>query len=492
MLSADLLSQLHLLPRPVRDVIGEAAAQGCSKHVTGHATYAWVLHRQSLLVWKAEDGAAATVRRLTLPRPPVGGTFVEVLPQRQSTALTVIVCTAAGWLHVWLDATFGGEPFNQQVVKGSDGDEPNLICALAATPADAGASPAFLAVIATADAALHLYHGSQNGIFPRQFYNPRGAASTQGGVFQAITIAVGTAKKVAVDYNLLVGIPHLRTSASTAPAMQLQLLQLDSNRWKLFVLTRSAESPDQAQSHALDCWLLGTLSGKQSSEQLLWSLDVHQAVLGRSRVSHHRVLGFTASAAPAQQQLPIAGQETPGSAPMRPSTEVIYVWSSSMLADSASAYQHTCSAFAVEDGPRQGPRLILTAVIPTAAAMPSPKLKQRWQLLAHGQLPSCLLLAPNGVLVEWLRTAGGLPNVLSGNETNVAIASSGHNSNWQILNREFGVLEFTAHGLPSSAPQHPIGEYSEAAGWCRGVQDASMALCSAAHLKLGRICCLVC
>lgn len=448
MIRADLLQQLHLLPRPVRDVVGDAAAQGCSATTAGHSTFAWVLHRQSLLVWKAEDGFAATVRRLTLPWAPVGGTFVEVVPQRQSSALTVIVCTGAGWLHVWLDATFGGDPFSQQVVKGTDGDDSNLICALTATAADAGASPAFLAVIATTDAALHLYHGSQNGIFPRQFYNPSSAASSQGGVFQAITAAVGTARKVAVDYQLLVGIPHLRTSASTAAALQLQLLQLDGSRWKLLVLS----------TDALDCWLLGTLSGKQSSEQLLWSLDVYSAVLGRSRVSSQKVLAFTASTAPAQQQLPAPSQDGSGSAPTRPSTEVIYVWSSSMLADTASTHQHTCSAFAVEGGPRQGPRLILSAVIPTAAAMPQPRLKHLWQLRAHRQEPSCLLLAPNGVLVEWLRTAEGLPKVLSGSDSNVAIASSGYSSNWQVLNNIFGVLDFQAQSKQPAAQQHPIGK----------------------------------
>jgi hypothetical protein len=449
MISAGLLQQLHLLPRAVRDVVGDAAVQGCSATTSGQATFAWVLHRQSLLVWKAEDGSAATVRRLTLPWEPVGGTYVEVVPQRQSSALTVIVCTGAGWLHVWFDATFGGDPFSQQVVKGADGDDSNLICALTATAANAGASPAFLAVIATTDAALHLYHGSQNGIFPRQFYNPSSAASSQGGVFQAITAAVGTARKAAVDYQLLVGIPHLRTSASTAAALQLQLLQLDSSRWKLLVLS----------ADALDCWLLGMLSGKQSSEQLLWSLDIHQAVLGRSRVSAQKVLAFTASTAPAQQQLPAPSQD--GSASMRPSTEIIYVWSSSMLADTASTYQHTCSAFAVEEGPRQGPRLILSSVIPTAAAMPEPRLKHRWQLRAHSQEPSCLLLAPNGVLVEWLRTSEGLPKVLSGSDSNIAIAGSGYSSNWQVLNRTYGVLEVTAQSKQQAAQQHPIGKHME-------------------------------
>lgn len=476
---ADLLQQLHLLPRAVRDVIGDATAQGCSKPTSGHATHAWVLHRQSLLVWKAEDGAAAAVRRLTLPwTAAMGGTFVEVVPQHQSSALTVIVCTAAGWLHVWLDATFGGEPFSQQVVKGADGDAPNLICALAATAAGAGASPAFLAVVATADAALHLYHGSQNGIFPRLFYNPRSAAASQGGMLQAITAAVGTAKKVAVDLNLLEGIPHLRTSASTAAASQLQLLQLDSSRWKLFVLTKSA--PGEAPSDAIDCWLLGTLSGKQSSEQLLWSLDVTQAVQGRSRVSDQKILAFTASTAPAQQQLTAPASQDSSSAPTRPSTEVIYVWSSSMLADTATTYQHTCSAFAVEGGPRQGPRLILSTVIPTAAAMPLPKLNHRWQLLAHGQQPSCLLLAPNGVLVEWLRTVEGLPKVLSSNDSNVAMARSGHNSNWQVLNKVFGVLEFSAQGC-EAAPQHPIGARPLRTGWVQSVLLPGRDVCPASQ-----------
>jgi hypothetical protein len=210
----------------------------------------------------------------------------------------------------------------------------------------------------------------------------------------------------------------------------------------------------------LDCWLLGTLSGKQSSEQLLWSLDIHTAVLGRSRVSAQKVLAFTASTAPAQQQLPAPSQDGSG-ASVRPSTEVIYVWSSSMLADTASAYQHTCSAFAVEDGPRQGPRLILSSVIPTAAAMPEPRLRDRWQMRAHSQEPSCLLLAPNGVLLEWLRTADGLAKVLSSSDSNIATASSGYSSNWQVLNRTFGVLEFTAQSNQRVAHQHPIGKHME-------------------------------
>lgn len=451
MLRADMLQQLHLLPVSVRDSIADAAACGFSTPSRGQPSHAWVLHRQSLLVWKAEDGGAATVRRLSLPEPPTGTALVELVSQQHSSALTVVMCTGGGLLYVWLDATFGGDPYMQQVAT-SDTDSSSVIRALAASPAAATASPGFLAVIATSDGSLHLYHGSQSGIFPRQFYQPGGSSSSQGSMWQVLGAAVGTAKKVAVDYHLLEGTPHLRTSPSTAAAMQLQLMQVDSSRWKLLVLT----------ADALDCWLLGTLSGKQSTEQLLWSLDVYSAVLGRLRAVDHRVLGFAASAAPAQQQhltTAQAGQDSSSSGPARPSKEVIYVWSASLAADSATMFQHTCSALTVEDGPYKGPRLLLSQAIPTAAAMPSPKKAQHgWQLLAHAEEPSCLLLAPNGVMVEWMRTQQGLPKVLSSSDSNLAISCSGYSSNWQVLNKVFGVLEFTAQSCRHVELQHPIGE----------------------------------
>jgi hypothetical protein len=456
MLRADLLQQLYLLPRPVRDVVSDAAAQGCSATRSTQGTFAWVLHRQSLLVWKAEDGAAATVRRLTLPEVPVGSTFVEVVPQRHSSALTVIVCTGSGVLHVWLDATFGGQPHTQPlIIAGDNSSSDGLICALTATSADAGTSPGFLAVVATCDGALHLYHGSQNGIFPRQFHNPSSSAGVQG-VLQAAAALYASTKKAAVDYNILDGIPYMRTSPSNTPAVQMQLLQLGGSRWKLLVLT----------ADALDCWLLGTLSGQQSTESLLWSLSIYQAVLGRQRVEDSRVLAFTASTSPAQQHTPQPAQDsTPAAYAARPSTELIYVWSANLLADAASRYQHTVSAFAVEDGPNRGPRLVTSQVCSSAAALPRPpRAPYGWQLLAHAQQPSCLLLAPNGVLQEWLRTGHELPQVLSSSDSNVAIAASGRSSNWQVLNKDYGLLELAAQRTQPAAGQNAVGEYRNGVG----------------------------
>jgi hypothetical protein len=397
-----------------------------------------VLHKQSLLVWKAEDGPAATVRRLTLPQAPSGAAFVEVVPHKQSSALSVIVCTGAGWLYVWLDATFSGDPFSQQLATGSEG----VICALAATAAEAAAGPGFLAVVATSDAALHMYHGSSSGIFPRQFYNPGSSSSTQGGLLHLIGTAVDAAKKaqkLAVDMQWVSGIPFLRTSPSTAAATQMQLVQLDSSRWRLYVLS----------GDALDCWLLGTLSGKQSSEQLLWSLSVQQAVLGRHRAVDCKVLGFSASLAPAQQQQQ-QGNVQDGAA-VGPSQEVIYVCSAHM-AESAVRYQYACSMFAVEGGPNKGPRLMLKQPLSTEAPLPSPKSHSRpWQLVAHAQQPSCLLLSPNGVLLEWLRTQSGLPQMLSNSSSSLAIACTGLGSNWQLLDGEYGLLELRPLGAPAAA-----------------------------------------
>jgi len=446
MLRADFVQQAHLLPRAVSDVLSDTAARGCSQSSNGQCTYAWALHRQNLLVWKVEDGVTAAVRRLVLPEAPVGRTFVEVLPQQQSSALTVIFCTGAGQLYVWLDATFLGQPFSQQLVTSSTASSSsNVICALAASPAHAGAGPGFLAVVATSDAALHLYHGSQSGIFPRQFYHPAGGHSTRGGMLDVL----GTAVKAAVRTGqIIAGYALHRGSASSMPASQLQLLQLDSGRWKLFVLT----------GDALDCWLLGTLSGKQSTEQLLWSYSIYQSVLGRHRAADVKVLAFTASTALAQRQL--SGQPQDGAATgSAAAQEVVYVWSAHM-AESAVKYQHMCSLFAVDaDGTVRGPRLIVAEPLDAAAAAPRAQLDHLgWQLLANERQPSCLMLSPQGVLLEWLPATGAAPRVLSSTGDNLAIACSGSSSSWQVLNKAYGVLEFSTQALRAANQQQPHGE----------------------------------
>lgn len=449
MLRADQVQQVSLLPRVVSDVLAETVAQGCSTSPYSRSTYAWALHRQNLLLWKAEDGLAAVVRRLELPEAPVGRTFVEVVPQRQSSALTVIVCTGAGQLYVWLDATFLGKPFSQQLVTSStDRGSDRVICALAASPADASASPGFLAVVATADGALHLYHGSQSGIFPRQFYHPSSAHGSRG-----VIDMLGTAVKAVYDGQIFAGSNLLRAGASTTAALQLQLLQLDSSRWKLLVLT----------ADALDCWLLGTLSGKQSTEQLLWSYSVYQAVRGRQRVVDSQVLAFTASTAGGQQQQQQLGPGQHDAATSSTSDdasasqEVIYVWSATM-AESTVRYQHACSAFAVDGGPVRGPRLLCSQPVGAAAALPKPHADLHgWQLVASNEQPCCLMRSPNGVLLEWQRGDEAVPNLLSSSSDNLAIACSQASSCWQVLNASYGLLEFSTDGF-QAARQPPLGE----------------------------------
>jgi hypothetical protein len=343
------------------------------------------------------------------------------MPHSNSTAVTVLLCTGGGQLCVWLDANFPAPPYSQRVCVSSNRDtsESSVICAVAASPADSGSSLGFLAVVATADAALHLYHGSQNGIFPRQFCTPTAAAGPKPGMFGALGSVVKALYSEAFDplHNVQ------RSSASAMAALQLQLLPLGGGRWKLLVLT----------PEALDCWLLGALAGNHSSEQLLWSYNLHHVLSGSMQARELSVLAFAASTS-AQQQLPAVPPATPGGGrqPLQQQQkQAVYLWSTHIAATSLSQV-HALSTLALEDG-SVVPTYLSSTQLEPSVPLPQPeagdKLSQ-WQMLPHSRYSSCLLLAPNGTLLEWMPSAGAnavlvvLSRCLFCNDGNVPVSGT--------------------------------------------------------------------
>jgi hypothetical protein len=197
-----------------------------------------------------------------------------------------------------------------------------------------------------------------------------------------------------------------RSSASAMAALQLQLLPLGGGRWKLLVLT----------PEALDCWLLGALAGNHSSEQLLWSYNLYHVLSGSLLARELTVLAFAASTAP-QQQLPAAGAPpaTPGGGrqalPVQ-QKQAVYLWSTHIAATSLSQV-HALTTLALEDG-SVVPTYLSSTHLDPSVPLPQPeagdKLSQ-WQMLPHSSFSSCLLLAPNGTLLEWMPSAGRSRNV---------------------------------------------------------------------------------
>eukprot|EP00775_Hariotina_reticulata_P010954 gene10954-11108_t len=185
MLSADLL-QAHILPRVVADELPDSAAAGLQRG------YCWALHRQTLLLWKPEDGLQAAVRRLQLPHAPLGHAFVEVVAHEISTAVTVVLCTGSGQLFVWLDANFPAPPYYEcPFTSASSSTAPDaVVSAMTASSAYSSSGLEFAAIIATADASLHLCKGTQSLIFTRQFYKPAALANKQAGVLGSLVGAL--------------------------------------------------------------------------------------------------------------------------------------------------------------------------------------------------------------------------------------------------------------------------------------------------------------
>lgn len=397
MLRADVV-QAHIPPKTVQDVLAEDSATGFSRGSI--ASYGWVLQRQTLLLWRVVDAQAASVRRLHLSYPPSGRVFVEVIPHSNSTAVTVVLCTGSGQLYVWLDANYPVETYRQTLaVSANSSTSPDVvICGLSASPADVGMSLGFMAVVATADGALHLYHGSQNGIFPQQFYKPTTAAAPRAGMFGTLGSVVKALYSEAFDplHNVQ------RSSASAMAALQLQLVQLDSNRWKLMVLT----------AEALDFWLLGTISGQNSTEQLLWSFNLHGVLSGTLQARELSLLAFavtTSSSNSYTQQLTPMQQLTAGGQQQKAHAgPLVYVWSAHLGATSLK-HTHVLSCFAVEEG-NTVPRLLHSTHIAQNAQLPEPEDGARqlkhWQMVPNSSYSSCLLLSPNGTILEWLAGAG--------------------------------------------------------------------------------------
>eukprot|EP00878_Enallax_costatus_P017252 GHUV01018115.1.p1 GENE.GHUV01018115.1~~GHUV01018115.1.p1 ORF type:complete len:398 (+),score=105.78 GHUV01018115.1:253-1446(+) len=392
MLRADVV-QAHIPPKTVQDVLGDDSASGFSRGYP--VTYGWTLQRQTLLLWKVEDGLTASVRRLHLSDPPSGRLFVEVIPHSSSTAVTVVLCTGGGQLYVWLDANYPVETYKQTLaVSANSSTSPDsIICGLSATPADVGTSLGFMAVVATADAALHLYHGSQNGIFPRQFYKAAAATAVRAGMLGTLGSVVKALYSEAFDplHNVQ------RSSASAMAALELQLLQLDSNRWKLMVLT-----PD-----ALDCWLLGTISGQNSTEQLLWSFNLHGVLTSTLQARELSLLAFAATTSSSnhymQQLTPMQQLTAGGQQEMVHTGPLLYVWSAYLGATSLS-HTHVLSCFAVEEG-NTVPSLLHSTFVAQSQHLPDPEVGAG-QMVPHTTHSSCLLLSPKGTVLEWLAGRG--------------------------------------------------------------------------------------
>ncbi|KIZ06100.1 hypothetical protein MNEG_1855 [Monoraphidium neglectum] len=390
------------------------------------STYGWVLHRGSLLVWRVEDDLQATVRRLQLPQAPTGRVFVAVVPHAGSSSLTVALCTAAGLLCVWLDANFFAPPYTQQLFVGAGADDgdatPGVVAAMAAAAADAAGAPGFLAVISTADGALHLYHGSQKGIFPRQFHRPSAAGGGDGstgggsgtggagaGGASALLGSIGGVVKALYSEAFDPLYRVQRPSASRLPARQLLLLRAGAGgggaAWRLLAL--SAE--------ALDCWALGAANAASAAdERLVWSFNLRGASLDASR--------------------------------------------------------HALSVFDLR--PETIPHLESTSTAEGAAASALPRAPAAggagaagWRLLAHPRAGAALARAPNGAVVEWVPGEdGAVTQVLASGSDNIDAACGADNGLWQVLNAKYGVLLMSAAGDPHTAPAAgPAGGLSEQA-----------------------------
>jgi hypothetical protein len=424
------LESAHLLPRSVHDLLLDATAAGlCGPtcHGSGEApsgsTYGWVLHRGSLLVWRAEDDLQATMRRLALPSAPSGRVFVEVLPHAGSSALTVVLCTGGGLLCVWLDANFFAPPYTQQLFVsagasgGGAGAPPpgDAVTALAASTVDAAGAPGFVAVVGTADGALHLYHGSQAGIFPRQFHAPAGPAGPAaaaragdgggeagggagaggggsgagGGLLGSLGGVVKALYSEAFDPLYRV----LRPAASRLPARALALLRAGGagaagGAWRLLALT----------GDALDCWALGAANAASAAdERLLWSYNLAGVLLEELRATKLEPLALAAA-------FRRSGAGGAGAAEPQ-----LLVWSGFTGAATVTP-QHALTVFDLRADfiPFNEGSLVVSGA--AAGALPRPPGTvggaPGWRLLAHPRAASALARAPNGAVVEWLPAAG--------------------------------------------------------------------------------------
>jgi hypothetical protein len=517
------LESAHLLPKSVHDLLADATAAGlCGPSCSGSSdaalaqqrgggrggsgapsaataaatsTYGWVLHRGTLLVWRTEDDLQAAVRRLQLPQAPTGRVFVSVLPHAASTALTVVLCTADGLLCVWLDANFFAPPYTQQLFVAGAADASaaapvfDAVTAMAAGTVDAAGAPGFAAVVATADGALHLYHGSQQGIFPRQFHRPAagggaaaaaaatgGGDASAGGLLGSIGVVVKALYSEAFDPLYRVQRP----AASRLPARQLILLRAGGAgaagaAWRLLALT----------ADALDCWALGAANAASAAdERLMWSFNLGGVLLGELGATEVEPLALAAAwPHTAAASAPHGGD----------GAQQLLVWSSFTAADSL-AQQHALSLFDLRSDTIPGHERTLVISGPAAAALPRPSTvgggaAAGWRLLAHPRVAAALARAPNGTVVEWVpatdavqvRFAGvrwrallcesvvggskSLPKisvmyqrnpptpcvaikkqVLASSRDNLDAASSGAAALWQVLNSRYGALLMGAGG----------------------------------------------
>lgn len=417
MLGSDVL-QAHLVPRAVNDVLATAINAGCTQSID--VTFGWALHHQSLLLWKVEEGLHAAVRRLQLPQPVSDRAFVEVVAHASSTAVTVVVCTASGQLCVWLDANFISQPYTQQLFTASEDQDSqhDVIKALAACAADQGSTPGFLAVIGTADGALHMYHGSQQGIFPRQFYKP---AKPTAGTGSFLTKSLNIAKSLYHDaFDPLYKVQ--RQAPSSLPAIRLQLLPVAAGRWRLLVMT----------PEALDCWLLGSGAGQYASEQLLWSYNLHGVLSSELHAQELQLIMFSCGS---------DGQQA-------------VVWSC-RPASSSVGNQHSFSALSLKADTI--PFYDISQDVTSTGNLPDPSdtNNSSWQLISHLQHPSYLALAADGTVLEWVPARKLVERLAAASEDNLAIGCSPASRHWLLFNRTYGVLEIA--GVEDQAAAAPSG-----------------------------------
>jgi hypothetical protein len=311
----------------------------------------------------------------------------------------------------------------------------------------------FAAVIATADASLHFCKGTQSLIFTRQFHQPPITANKHAGMLGSLVGALRETYSEA--FNPLHNVQ--RSSPSSMAALQLQLLQLDGSSWKLLVLT----------PESLDCWLVG---GRGPAAPL-WCYNLQGVLLDALDAKQLSVLAFSASTTQQQPQLPT----TPGAQTGQGCIYICSTYQSKADTSISEKHEYAVTCLALQKDVDVVPWHRISTAIGSGTQAPD---AGAWHVVPHICYSSCLLLAPGGDIIEWvLPPVAATPaaaelvpqlQLLGNNMFNMAIActecSTAGNSNdatlkggtgagaWQLLNPQYGVLEFTAAD-PGGGPQ---------------------------------------
>lgn len=394
---------VHLVPPALWDVLPQASAAGC-QHAGGRSV-AWILHRQTLLLWTVGDTDSAQVKRLVLTQPVSGALHVEVVTRPASSVITVLACSSQGLLHVWLDASFLSSPHCEQLACFEGGADAggDVVTAIAAAAADQGTTPGFMAVVSTADGALHLYHGTSRGIFPRRFHSGTpGSASRQHGLLGTLGTVVKAMYSEAFDPLA----STRRMAASSLPACRMLMTLTRSGSWRLYVLTREA----------LDCWQLGAGSGNSTTEQLLWSFSLAGLLVPQLSADSLIPVDMAHSAA--------AG--------------ALFIWSFQ-----GGRHALHCLQLAHDGTPAMDPTCSLSERLTDPQRHPDPFA---WRLHTHIQQLCCLAHAPGGLLLVWRprpRPQQQQVLELSSSDGTLAVCSgvAAGQPVWQLLNKYHGVVD---------------------------------------------------